>query len=118
MKIPYSLREAEAICGELQHLVGSFSEHMRARIENVVVSPYDQHNKQRFFMYYHLLHGDASAALQHEYKGLLFDVVVVARDEHGQYHFEDAHPVFSSCDSRAERIRCALSSDRSTPSYL
>ncbi len=84
-KPPYSLEEAELLCKEYQHLVGQpFSGDSKLMIECVTVTPFDEGNKKRFLIFYFLFN-NAESALSQEYKGLLFDIIVIARsmeDEH------------------------------------
>jgi hypothetical protein len=84
-KAPYSLPEAEALCREHQFLVGrSFAADSNAVIECVTISPFDEISRKRFLIYYFLFN-NAESALSHEYKGLLYDIIVIARsvdDEH------------------------------------
>jgi hypothetical protein len=77
-KPPYSLSEATRLCSEFQYLVRErYNKDDEATIECVAVVPFDEMNKKKFIVYYHLLN-DASIALNHEYRGLLFDVMVLA----------------------------------------
>src|SRR4051812_47732813 len=84
-KAPYSLSEAEKLCRDHQFLVGkSFSSGSNAVIECVTISPFDEISRKRFLIYYFLFN-NAESALSHEYKGLLYDIIVIARsveDEH------------------------------------
>ena len=84
-KAPYSLPEAEKLCQEYQFLVGqSFASDSNAVIECVTITPFDEISKKRFLIYYFLFN-NAQSALAHEYKGLLYDIIVIARsveDEH------------------------------------
>ena len=75
---PFSLAEAKKICAEYQHLVGQqFDPNHTSTIDCIAVAPFDQVNKSRFIIFY-LLFEDADLALTNEYKGLLFDVIVIA----------------------------------------
>jgi hypothetical protein len=77
-KSPYSLADAQKICANYQHLVGQrFDLNHSSVIDCVLVAPFDQINKSRFIIYY-LLFEDADLALTNEYKGLLFDVILIA----------------------------------------
>lgn len=77
-KPPYSHKEAAQLCADFQHLVGErYNDTEDAMIECVAIVPFDENNKKKFIVYYHLLN-DATIALNHEYKGLLFDVMVLA----------------------------------------
>lgn len=84
-KAPYTQAEAEALCKEYQNLVGRpFGRGSNLVIECVTVTPFDEMNKERFLIFYFLFN-NASSALSHEYKGLLFDIIVIAhsmQDEH------------------------------------
>ena len=77
-RAPYTLPEAEKLCTEHQYLVGKhFSRDKDATITCVAIAPFDQNSKNRFTIFY-LLFDDAETALSHEYKGLLYDVIVIA----------------------------------------
>lgn len=81
---PYSLADAENICKEFQHLAGQpFSSDNINSIDCVVIAPFDQVNRNRFIIYY-LLFDDAQVALQQDYMGLLFDVLVIAGGKEAQ----------------------------------
>jgi hypothetical protein len=84
-KAPYSLAEAEELCKEYQHLVGqSFAKDNNLIIECVTITPFDEVNKQRFLIFYFLFN-NAESALSQEYRGFLFDIIVIGRsvtDEH------------------------------------
>jgi hypothetical protein len=78
---PYSLNEAQQICEDYQFLVGQAfdtASPIDSTIESVALAPFDQINKRRFIIFY-LLFNDARSALTHEYKGLLYDILVIAR---------------------------------------
>lgn len=80
-RLPYTFEQAKVICASLQHIVGSPFDpelHTTGNIECVAITPFDQINKKKFLLFYVLLE-DAKAALEQEYKGLLFDVIVIAR---------------------------------------
>lgn len=81
LRMPYTLDEAQTLCEKLQHLVGcDFDIHSSTygKIECIAVSPFDSNNKKIFLLNY-LLCDDAVKALKEDYKGLLFDVAVIAR---------------------------------------
>ncbi len=92
-KAPYSLAEAEKLCKENQFLVGrAFATDNNAVIECVTITPFDEVSKKRFLIYYFLFN-NAEHVLAHEYKGLLYDIIVIARslkDEHELLQ-EDLH---------------------------
>lgn len=79
MKIPYSYSDALEMCSKFQYLKGLSFGNGPHIIDAIVVTPYDTNFKQRFFLYYLLFDSNCEEALQ-DYKGLLFDVCVVARD--------------------------------------
>jgi hypothetical protein len=89
---PHSFEEASKLCNEFQYLLGqSFGDGSNNAISCVAISPFDQMNKKRFIMYY-LLFNDAEMALQQDYKGLLFDVMVISVSTDGQQMLhEDLH---------------------------
>lgn len=80
-KAPYSLTEAEALCKEYQFLAGQpFAKDTDEIIEFITVAPFDEENKNRFIICF-LLFNDPETALACDYRGLLFDVLVVGRSE-------------------------------------
>ena len=88
---PYTLPEAEKLCTQYQHLVGKpFSKDNSAIVSCVAIAPFDQNSKNRFTIFY-LLFDDAETALQHEYKGLLYDVIVIASAP------QDRNELFQEC---------------------
>jgi len=90
---PYTLPEAEKLCTEYQYLVGKpFAKDSDATITCVAIAPFDRNSKNRFTIFY-LLFDDAETALSHEYKGLLYDVIVIASSPHDRndLHQEDIH---------------------------
>ena len=92
-KAPYTLPEAEKLCTQYQHLVGKpFNKDNNAIISCVAIAPFDQNSKNRFTIFY-LLFDDAETALQHEYKGLLYDVIVIASapQDRNELHQDDIY---------------------------
>lgn len=88
-KAPYSLTEANSICNEFQYLVGQpFGQDNDAPIGYIAVAPFDQINKNKFIIYF-LLCNDLEFALNHEYKGLLFDVIVIAGVQSDQQFLQE-----------------------------
>ncbi len=78
---------------QYQNLVGKpFGKDNDAIISCVAIAPFDQNSKNRFTIFY-LLFDDAETALQHEYKGLLYDVIVIASSpqDRNDLHQEDIH---------------------------
>ena len=82
---PYSLQEAQKFCAAYQYLVGqSFGKDGNSIIECITITPFDEVSRERFLILYFLLN-NAESALANEYKGLQYDVLVIARsvtDEH------------------------------------
>jgi hypothetical protein len=77
-KAPYLLSEAQEICKEFQHLSGQqFDKDTSTSIDGVIVTPFGEESKKRFFLYY-LLFNDAAVALQQECQGVHYDVVALA----------------------------------------
>lgn len=79
--LPYTFDEAKCLCEKLQHLVGHTfdpSDPVYGNVEAIAVSPFDQPNKKKFLLYY-MLCNDLEKSLNEEYKGLLYDVIVIAR---------------------------------------
>lgn len=91
MKIPYSFAQGEKLCQEFQNLVGTRLENRDAIIETVVLTPFDEISKHRFFLYYLLFDNNAEAALKQEYMGLLYDVMIVARTPDDEIVHQDLH---------------------------
>ncbi len=92
-KAPYTLPEAEKLCTAYQHLVGKpFTKDSEALISCVAIAPFDQNSKNRFTIFY-LLFDNAETALQHEYKGLLYDVIVIASapQDRNELHQDDIY---------------------------
>ncbi len=90
---PYTLPEAEKLCTEYQYLVGKpYGKDSDATISCVAIAPFDQNSKNRFTIFY-LLFDDAETALSHEYKGLLYDVIVIASSpqDRNDLHQEDIY---------------------------
>lgn len=75
---PYTLIEAEKIHSKYQSLIGQkFDNDSDDLIDCVAIAPFDEVSKNRFTIFY-LLFDDAEMALNHEYRGFLYDVMVVA----------------------------------------
>ena len=84
-KAPYSLQEATLLCAEFKYLEGQpFGNDKTAVIERITVTPFDEISKKRFLIFYFLF-DNAETALAHEYMGLLFDILVIARSTEDQH---------------------------------
>ena len=82
MKIPpYTLHEAEDLCSSFKHLLSKaydIASPDLAQIEYLVVTPFDEEGKNKFLFYFNLVQ-DNQSVLNEVGKGLLFDVLVIAR---------------------------------------
>ncbi len=75
---PYSYAEAKKICEEFQSLTGqAYCNSGNAVIDLVAMAPFDHFRKNRFIMIYLMLN-DAKAALEMDYTGLQYDVIVMS----------------------------------------
>lgn len=78
---PYSLKDAQHLTQEYHYLIGQpFAKEDNIFIENIIVCPFDEASRKRFLIFYFLFN-DADKALSQEYKGLLFDVLVIGRSK-------------------------------------
>jgi len=78
MKMPYTQAEAEQLCNQYQSLIGKPLSRENCAIKQVVITPYDAVNKQRFFMYFLLFDNDAVNALSIDYQGAHYDIELLA----------------------------------------
>ena len=115
MKIPYSYADAERLAKEYQHLTGSPFGSSDAVIESVSIVPFDHASRQRFFLYYLLFDGDAVAALTQEYKGLLYDIEVIAKSNEDELLHED---LFTWIKSNKTMYTHALAANQPAPSQV
>ena len=83
MTTPYTLDKAKKIREEFNYIIGTSLNGDAALIEYLAITPFDEENKQRFFLYYLIMGESAQEAILNEYKGFLFDIVVVARTPNG-----------------------------------
>ena len=108
---PYTLAEAQKICQEFQHLVGSlFRNKELALIDKVIVAPHGTAEKSRFLMLYLTL-GDARMALHADYKGSKYTVLLISGSleanglEHEELHrwliAEKRHAELTACCTKA-----------------
>jgi hypothetical protein len=75
---PYSYQDAWELCEEFQQLIGKkFDPEGDAFIDCIAITPFDENSKKRFLICY-LLFNDPHIALNYDYKGLLYDVIVIA----------------------------------------
>ncbi len=121
--MPYSHQDAEKLSREFQYLIGaSFAGNnavaeSNARIECIAVTPFDHTSKQRFFLYYLLFDNDANLALAQEYKGLLFDVVVIARTSDDEMVHEDLYSWLGNNKMVSEFPKTSFSVATATQAY-
>ena len=89
---PYSLLEAERISTQFQSLAGRpYNQEHGVKIECIAIAPFDQMSREKFIAYY-LLFNDHKKALEHEYRGLLYNVLVIAAsDDKYEIFHEDIH---------------------------
>ena len=77
----YSLKDAQQIIHEYQYLIGQhFTKKDNIVIDSVIICPFDEASRKRFLIFYFLFN-DAQKALSQEYKGLLFDVLIIGRSQ-------------------------------------
>ena len=118
MKVPYSYNEANILCNEFQHLAGTHCCNSGALIEAVVITPFDQLFKHRFFLFYHLFENDATAALAHEYDGTFFDVMVIMNHEEEGYKYEDLNAWLGQRPDGPEYPACPLPLNNAAMAYM
>jgi hypothetical protein len=100
---PYSYAEAKSICEEYQYLAGHiFERGSNDVIDQVVMAPFDHFKKNRFIMIYMMLN-DAKAALEMDYTGLQYDVIVISGsiNDKGLRHL-DLHSWVGANEQNAE----------------
>lgn len=106
---PYSLKEAQQICADYTYLVGQpFGTDSDAIIEKVTVTPFDEASKKRFLIFYFLL-GNAESALTQEYKGLLFDILVIARSTSDQHDLQQEELATWLATNKGLKLQAVLS---------
>jgi hypothetical protein len=89
-RLPLTLDQAKQITQQCAPLIGRLfnSQDPTSNITDIVISPFDQANKKRFLLYY-LLNNDAEKALHQEYRGLLFDVLVLGSTSEDDLVYEN-----------------------------
>ncbi len=78
---PYTYTEAKLICDQHQHLIGKAYDNAGNKIDSVIVVPFDQSDRSRFFMLFLMLE-DARQALTLDYSGSRYSVAVVSGSVH------------------------------------
>lgn len=116
---PYSLQEAEAICKEFQHLVGSpFTSGSDTTVQCITVTPYRADDKGRFMGFYFLLN-DAKEALIFAYTGSEYDVMVIATAPDRQLLHESLYSWLPGKEiSTVNRIEAAIRAARGVNSNV
>src|ERR1700733_7478732 len=86
-KAPYTFHEAANLSEQFKHIIGkSFAPGSSFTIQCVAIAPFDQFNKNRFLNFYFLLN-DEKSALDIDYKGLLYDVLIIGRSITEEFDF-------------------------------
>ena len=89
MNTPLTHEQAKKLCEQYQYIVGASLDGSSSTIEAVLVTPFDQLSKERFFSYYLILDERGLEAILKEYRGFLFDVLIIARTNGGDLIKED-----------------------------
>ncbi len=89
MTAPYSIEQARYLQELYQHLAGTRLDNSNATIERIVVVPFDQASRQRFILYYMVMAHDAQDVVLSEYKGFLFDLLIISRSATGELIYKD-----------------------------
>ena len=84
MTPPYSLEQAQYLFSMFKNVAGTEFEEKDVLVEDIAVVPFDQSSRQRFILYYMVMGADAQETVLQEYKGFLFDVIVIARNNKGE----------------------------------
>lgn len=83
MTPPYSLEQARYLQENYKGFVGAEFDERHVLVEDIAIVPFDQASRQRFILYYMVMGRQAQEIVLQEYKGLLFDVMVIARNDSG-----------------------------------
>lgn len=90
MTPPYSLEQAKYLQNLYRGFIGAeFEENRNVLVEEIAIVPFEQVSRQRFILYYMVVGKQAQAQVLQEYKGLLFDILLVARNERGELIHKD-----------------------------
>lgn len=90
MTPPYSLEQAKYLQNLYKGFIGAeFEENRNVLVEEIAIVPFEQVSRQRFILYYMVVGKQAQAQVLQEYKGLLFDILLVARNERGELIHKD-----------------------------
>ena len=89
MTPPYSLEQAKYLSSVYRSLIGTRFGNDKSQIEDVLIIPFDQASKQRFILYYMVMSQDAQDVVLEEYKGFLFDLLVISRNSSGEIVYKE-----------------------------
>jgi hypothetical protein len=90
MTPPYSLEQAKYLQNLYKGFIGAeFEENRNVLVEEIAIVPFEQVSRQRFILYYMVVGKQAQAQVLQEYKGLLFDILLIARNERGELIHKD-----------------------------
>lgn len=92
MNTPFFLEEATSICNEYKKYIGlplRLQDNNSPIIECVTITPFDLINKEKFILYYLLFDDHIQAAQALNYKGFLYDIVVIARSANDELEHTD-----------------------------
>ena len=105
MTPPYSLEQAKHLQSRYKGCIGAaFEESRTVLIDDIAVVPFEQASRQRFLLYYMVVGKKAQEQILQEYKGLLFDVLIIARNERGELIYRDLCSYFSA--ARHPELSC------------
>lgn len=102
MTPPYSLEQAKYLSSVYRGLIGSKFDDGKSLIEDVLIIPFDQASKQRFILYYMVMSQDAQDVVLQEYKGFLFDILVISRNAAGDMIYKELSVYLASDAARDE----------------
>lgn len=84
MTPPYSMEQAQYLLNMFKNVVGTEFEEKGVLVEDIAIVPFDQASRQRFILYYMVMAGQAQDIVLQEYKGFLFDIVLLAHNAAGE----------------------------------
>lgn len=89
MNPPYSLEQARSLQDLCKGFVGAEFDEKGVLVNDIAIVPFDQAHRQRFILYYMVMGNAAQETVLEEYKGFLFNVLVLAQDEAGQLLYKE-----------------------------
>ena len=117
MTPPYSLEQAKYLSSIYRGLVGTRFDADKSVVEDVLIIPFDQASKQRFILYYMVMSQDAQDVVLEEYKGFLFDILVISRNTTGDINYKELS-AYLEANSSSEDTLNEFSSPSSSNSHL